>query len=81
MRACDYHVYRIQYNTTFAERVSTYGGMDSELTGKRISENRNYLCVAPNQDFALTVFRRYHKEDLIIKLEDIGQLNDIVSTQ
>jgi hypothetical protein len=81
MRACDYAVYKIEYYTTYAERVSTYGGMDSELTGQKITEKRTYLVVAPHEEFAITAFKRYHSKDEMIKIEVIGYLDDIVRLQ
>lgn len=79
MRSCDYVIYRIDYKTTFAERVSTYGGQDSELTGKRITEQRQYLVAAPTEDFAKTAFNRYHGKDEFLTIQEIGKLNDIVT--
>jgi hypothetical protein len=81
MRACDYNVYRIGYKTTYHERVSTYGGMDSELTGKMITEGREYLCVAPTGDLAMAAFKRYHSKDEFIHLDCIGMLDDLVYLQ
>lgn len=81
MRACDYHIYRMYYETTYAERTSTFGGMDSELTGKYITEERTYLCVAPSQAFAAIAFNRYHINDKWLRTEDLGSLDDIVYLQ
>ena len=81
MRACDYNVYSIAYNTTYHERVDTYGGMDSELTGNMITQLRTYLCVACDKDFAMVAFRRYHSKDEFIEITHVGQLNDMVWIQ
>jgi hypothetical protein len=81
MRACDYSVYRINYNTTFPERVSTCGGMDSELTGAKITEERDYLCVAPDDNLAMAAFERYHSKDVFLTINCVGQLNDLVYLQ
>jgi len=81
MRACDYNVYKIFYKTTYAERVSTFGGMDSELTGRKVTEDRTYLVVAPSYEFARTAFNRYHSNDDYLKMEEIGRLDDIVRLQ
>jgi len=81
MRACDYNVYRIKYKTTYAERIPTIGGMDSELSGKTITEECDYLCVAPDENFTRIAFSRYHLKDEIISIEHIGQLNDMVYLQ
>lgn len=81
MRACDYNVYRIDYNTEYHERHSTYGGMDSELTGRMVKEKRSYLCVAPDKTFAVAAFMRYHSKDEIVEWTHIGQLNDLLFLQ
>lgn len=81
MRACDYNVYSIQYNTTYAERIDTCGGMDSEPTGKHITTRRTYLCVACDKDFAMVAFRRYHSDDEFLEMTHVGQLNDLVWIQ
>jgi len=81
MRACDYSVFRIRYKTTYAERVSTMGGMDSELTGKYITDECVYLAVAPDAAFATTAFQKYHHRDEFLGIENIGQLNDLVYLQ
>lgn len=81
MRACDYSVYRIEYQTTYAERIDTCGGMDSELTGRKVTDQRSYLCVAPDETFAVAAFMRYHSKDKVIELTHIGQLNDMLFMQ
>lgn len=81
MRACDYSVFSIEYKTTYHERVSTCGGMDSELTGQIITAQRSYLCVAPSEDFAMAVFKRYHSKDIVVAMINIGQLNDMLFLQ
>lgn len=79
MRACDYSVFKFLYSTTYAERILTYGGKDSELTGKQLTEEREYLCIAPTMEFATTAFLRYHRKDVLLESSCIGQLSDIVS--
>jgi len=81
MRACDYSVFKIDYKTTYSERVSTYGGMDSELTGNKITKDREYLCVAPDESFARAAFLRYHSKDEFIRLVPLGKLDDMVFLQ
>lgn len=81
MRACDYNVYRIKYKSTFAERRDMLGGMDSELTGKQITKEYEYLCVAPDDAFAMTAFLRFHTDDTFIILEMLGRLDDLVYLQ
>jgi hypothetical protein len=81
MRACDYYVFEINYRTTFAERVSTYGGQDSELTGRKITESRKYFVVAPNKDFARVAFDRYHSKDEFVSIAETGRLDDLVYLQ
>lgn len=81
MRACDYSVFSIEYKTTYHERVSTCGGMDSELTGRMLTDKRSYLCVAPNEDFAMVAFKRFHSKDEVIALINVGQLSDMLFLQ
>lgn len=78
MRACDYSIYKIVYKTTYAERVSTFGGMDSELTGKNITHEREYFCVAPTTALARAAFDRYHSKDEFIGILTIKTLDDII---
>lgn len=83
MRACDYNVYRVEYKTTYTERRSTYGGMDSELTGNHLTEQREYLVVAPDEHFAITAFKRCHSgdSDQFLTIQHVGQLDDLVYLQ
>lgn len=81
MRACDYNIYRIDYNVSSHERVSTCGGMDSEPTGRMITDKRTYFCMALNKEFAMVAFRLYHSRDEFISLTHVGQLDDIVWIQ
>lgn len=79
MRACDYRVYKCSYMTTYHERVSTYGGMDSELTGKKITEERTYFVLAPTMDLAIAAFKRYHSKDELQLTELICTLNEMIT--
>jgi flavoprotein len=81
MRACDYNIYRIKYKSTYAERHQEYPGSDPELTGRYITDEYEYLCVAPDDSFAMTAYLRYHTDDTFIKLELIGKLDDLVYLQ
>lgn len=81
LRACDFKIFEFIYDTTYAERQSTYGGMDSELTGRQTTSRRNYFCIAPTEDFARVAYLRYHNSDTLISLEEIGTVGDIVYTQ
>lgn len=81
MRACDYYVFLIKYETTNPERISTFGGMDSEPTGKYITEQRSYFVVAPSEAFARVAFARYHSRDKFLELHQVAQLNDLVYLQ
>lgn len=78
MRACDYSIFCIEYETTFAERVQSCGGMDSELTGKQITERRKYYVVAPTLDLAEAEFKRYHSHNQKITTSLMHQLNGFV---
>lgn len=78
MRACDFHVIEMDYNDTFAERVSTYGGMDSELTGRMVTEKRTWRVVAANLDIAKAIWAstRGHVESWkVLEWRDLGTLD------
>lgn len=81
MRACDYYVFKIIYKTTFAERAQSAPGEDFQLTGRRLTEQRNYLCVAPEGSFAMAAFNGYHSRDEFISITNIGKLDDLVYLQ
>lgn len=62
MRACDYHLYEIDYLATVAERAAEPGGINGETvaTGRTYTEQRRYRCVAPTAALAEAAFVRYH---------------------
>lgn len=83
MRACDYSVYRFKYSRKEAVRLSTFGGMDSEFSHYETKE-REYLCVAPDEFLAKFLFSNRHKNDdelELLKIECVGQLNDLLYLQ
>ena len=81
MRACDYSVYVIHHMSKHHIRYPTYGGMDSEPTGRYEDVEHDYIVVAPNEAFALTAFNRYHKDDKVVTIVCIGACSDIVRLQ
>lgn len=78
MRACDYNAYKIKYQSTQAERVDTCGGMDSELTGRQITQEYAYIVVAPTAELARADFNRYHSKDTVHTIELVGTLSGLV---
>lgn len=81
LRACDLYIYRYGYEARYAERVPTHGGMDSELSGKYITEQRDYFVIAPSEELALVMFKKWHRDDKHLDFELIGQCSDLVFTQ
>lgn len=80
MRACDYSVFEIDYETEVAEYAPHPGG-EMERTGRKFVERHVYRCVAPSEEFAHTAFRRYHpiSSHKMLQIRDIGKINDIVT--
>lgn len=78
MRACDYKVYKINYTDRQSVR-------DNDGDFIRWIENvkYEYLCVAPDENFAMVAFKRYHSGEHVknIELSLIGQLDDLVYLQ
>lgn len=79
MRACDYKVFGITYDATQSERVYDQSG-ESEVTGRKVTERRKYLCVAPTGPLAIAAFVRYHPapDNVIIEMEASEALGDIL---
>ncbi len=78
MRACDYNVYQINYTDRLSIRND-----DGDFIRWIENDKREYFCVAPDESFALTAFKRYHSTEHIknIELKKICQLNDLVYLQ
>ncbi len=78
MRACDYNVYRISYTDIQQVRDS-----DGDFIRWKDNVAYKYLCVAPDESFALTAFKRYHSGEHVknIQIDNVGQLSDIVYLQ
>jgi hypothetical protein len=70
----------IHYHFTQAERVSTCGGMDSEPTGRRLTHNNSWSCIAPSADIARAVFVEKHPKDWVIDACLAGGTVDCVVT-
>lgn len=75
------NVYKYTYSYSYHERVAV--GMDTELTGRILTQQNSYLILAPSQSFADLYFQEKHDhlaDFKLINVDDLGHLDAEIRT-
>ncbi len=71
-------VWKVTYSSVGAERVSTCGGMDSELTGRTVKYTASRIIVAPTEEIVRAAFHAKDSHSAIDSIEVLGRVDQIV---
>ncbi len=71
-------IWKIHYSVMSAERVSTCGGMDSELTGKSVKNSGARIFLAPTEKVALAAYDAQFPSYTVESVEFLGMVDTIV---
>lgn len=71
-------VWKLRYRYSYHERVSTYGGMDSEPTGRILEAENERIIVAPTPEIVSAAFLSQHTDVTILSVDLIGPCDMII---